>query len=94
LAEALTLVDHGHLDQIVPPTTLSFGLDSRQSRRLQRFSLKNGLPLVEETAQVISREGGLRNFPVDMSAMSAKRKFKEVEGGESFRVGENKVTAK
>jgi len=29
-----------------------------------------------------------------MSAMSAKRKFKEVDGGESFRIGENTVTAK
>src|SRR5207302_9903934 len=32
-------------------------------------------------------------FPVDMSAMSAKRKFKELDGGDSFKVGENKVTA-
>src|SRR5260370_26694454 len=33
-------------------------------------------------------------FPVDMSAMSAKRKFKEVDGGDSFNVGENKITAR
>jgi len=33
-------------------------------------------------------------FPVDMSAMSAKRKFKEVEGGDSFQIGENKITAR
>ena len=33
-------------------------------------------------------------FPVDFSAMSAKRKFRELEGGESFLVGENKVTAR
>jgi len=26
--------------------------------------------------------------------MSAKRKFKEVDGGDSFKVGENKVTAR
>src|SRR5260370_33766471 len=29
-----------------------------------------------------------------MSAMSAKRKFKEVDGGESFKVGENKIPAR
>jgi ribonuclease BN (tRNA processing enzyme) len=29
-----------------------------------------------------------------MSAMSAKRKFKEVDGGDSFKVGENKITAR
>ena len=28
-------------------------------------------------------------FPVDFSAMSARRKFREVDGGESFKVGEN-----
>jgi hypothetical protein len=33
-------------------------------------------------------------FPVDFSAMSARRKFRELEGGESFRVGENKITAR
>jgi len=33
-------------------------------------------------------------FPVDMSAMSAKRKFQEVGGDESFTIGENKITAK
>jgi mRNA degradation ribonuclease J1/J2 len=33
-------------------------------------------------------------FPVDMSAMNAKRKFKEMDGGDSFTVGENKITAR
>jgi hypothetical protein len=33
-------------------------------------------------------------FPVDFSAMSAKRKFRELEGGESFFVGKNKITAR
>jgi len=31
-------------------------------------------------------------FPVDMSAMSAKRKFKEVDGGDTFRIGDNEIT--
>jgi hypothetical protein len=33
-------------------------------------------------------------FPVDFSAMNAKRKFREVEGGESFEIGENKITTR
>jgi len=31
---------------------------------------------------------------VDMSAMNAKRKFKEVEGGDTFLIRENKITAR
>src|ERR1700676_338504 len=31
-------------------------------------------------------------FPVDMSAMNAKRKFKEVGGGDTFQIGENEIT--
>src|SRR5438874_1549926 len=33
-------------------------------------------------------------FLVDMSVMSAKRKFQEVDGGESFTIGENKITTR
>jgi hypothetical protein len=33
-------------------------------------------------------------FPVDLSAMNAKRKFQEVAGGDSFALGENNITAK
>ena len=44
--------------------------------------------------QVFETQMALPYFPVDFSAMSAKRKFRELEGGESFLVGENKVTAR
>src|SRR5260370_8397546 len=33
-------------------------------------------------------------FPVEFYAMSARRKFRELDGGESFLVGSNKVTAR
>src|SRR5438034_9210978 len=33
-------------------------------------------------------------FPVDMSVMTAKRKFHEVDGGETFTIGQNKITAR
>jgi phosphoribosyl 1,2-cyclic phosphodiesterase len=61
-----------------------FHFYSFRSKFLGRDSLK----------QVFETQMALPYFPVDMSAMSAKRKFKEVDGGESFRIGENTVTAK
>jgi Beta-lactamase superfamily domain/PilZ domain len=44
--------------------------------------------------QVFETQMALPYFPVDMSAMNAKRKFQEVDGGDTFRIGENKVTAR
>jgi phosphoribosyl 1,2-cyclic phosphodiesterase len=61
-----------------------FHFYSFRSKYLGRDSLK----------QVFEAQMALPYFPVDMSAMSAKRKFKEVEGGDSFQIGENKITAR
>jgi phosphoribosyl 1,2-cyclic phosphodiesterase len=61
-----------------------FHFYSFRSKYLGRDSLK----------QVFEAQMALPYFPVDMSAMSAKRKFKEVEGGDSFKIGENKITAR
>src|ERR1700721_2137782 len=61
-----------------------FHFYSFRSKFLGRDSLK----------QVFEAQMALPYFPVDMSAMNAKRKFKEVEGGDSFTIGENKITAK
>jgi len=33
-------------------------------------------------------------FSVNMSAMTAQKKFMEVSGGDSFTIGENKITAR
>jgi len=41
---------------------------------------------------VFEAQMALPYFPVDMSAMNAKRKFKEVDGGFVY-VGEHKITA-
>ena len=43
--------------------------------------------------QVFEAQMALPYFPVDISAMSARRRFREVDGGDSFRIGENKITA-
>jgi phosphoribosyl 1,2-cyclic phosphodiesterase len=61
-----------------------FHFYSFRSKFLGRDSLK----------QVFEAQMALPYFPVDMSAMNAKRKFREVDGGESFKVGTNKITAR
>ncbi len=61
-----------------------FHFYSFRSKFLGRDSLK----------QVFEAQMALPYFPVDMSAMNAKRKFKEMEGGDTFNIRENKITAK
>src|ERR1700719_3783537 len=61
-----------------------FHFYSFRSKFLGRDSLK----------QVFETQMALPYFPVDMSAMDAKRKFQEVAGGESFTIGENKITTR
>jgi phosphoribosyl 1,2-cyclic phosphodiesterase len=85
-------VTHYHWDHIqgVPffspfyAESNEFHFYSFRSKFLGRDSLK----------QVFETQMALPYFPVDMSAMNAKRRFQEVAGGESFTIGENKVTAK
>ena len=86
------LVTHYHWDHIQGIPFFSplyvenneFNFYSFRSKFLGRDSLK----------QVFEAQMALPYFPVDMSAMSAKRKFKEVDGGDFFTVGENKITAR
>jgi phosphoribosyl 1,2-cyclic phosphodiesterase len=91
-AETHILVTHYHWDHIqgIPffaPLYVEnnhFHFYSFRSKFLGRDSLK----------QVFETQMALPYFPVDMSAMNAKRKFQEVDGGDTFRIGENKVTAR
>src|SRR5260370_38089046 len=90
--ETHILVTHYHWDHIQGIPFFSplyvenneFHFYSFRSKFLGRDSLK----------QVFEAQMAMPYFPVDMSAMSAKRKFKEVDGGDSLKVGENKITAK
>jgi phosphoribosyl 1,2-cyclic phosphodiesterase len=90
--ETHILVTHYHWDHIqgIPffaplyAENNHFHFYSFRSKFLGRDSLK----------QVFETQMALPYFPVDMSAMNAKRKFQEVDGGDSFRIGENKVTAR
>jgi len=90
--ETHILVTHYHWDHIqgVPffaplySENNAFHFYSFRSKHLGRDSLK----------QVFETQMAMPYFPVNMSAMTAKKKFMEVSGGESFTVGENKITAR
>ncbi len=89
-AETHIFVTHYHWDHIqgIPffaplyAETNEFHFYSFRSKFLGRDSLK----------QVFEAQMAVPYFPVDMSAMNAKRKFKEVGGGDTFRIGENEIT--
>ena len=86
------LITHYHWDHIqgVPFFAPLYVQDNKfhfysfRSKFLGRDSLK----------QVFEAQMAVPYFPVDMSAMSAQRKFQEVAGGESFTIGENKITTR
>jgi phosphoribosyl 1,2-cyclic phosphodiesterase len=90
--ETHILVTHYHWDHIqgVPffaplyAENNAFHFYSFRSKHLGRDSLK----------QVFETQMATPYFPVNMSAMVAKKKFMEVAGGDTFVVGENKVTAR
>jgi phosphoribosyl 1,2-cyclic phosphodiesterase len=90
--ETHILVTHYHWDHIqgVPffaplySENNAFHFYSFRSKHLGRDSLK----------QVFETQMATPYFPVNMSAMTAKKKFMEVSGGDSFTVGENKITAR
>lgn len=91
-AQTHILVTHYHWDHIQGLPFFSplyvekneFQFYSFRSKFLGRDSLR----------QVFETQMALPYFPVDFSAMSARRKFRELDGGEAFRVGENKITAR
>jgi phosphoribosyl 1,2-cyclic phosphodiesterase len=90
--ETHILVTHYHWDHIQGIPFFSplysehnqFHFYSFRSKYLGRDSLK----------QVFETQMALPYFPVDMSAMNAKRRFQEVAGGDTFMIGENKITTR
>jgi phosphoribosyl 1,2-cyclic phosphodiesterase len=91
-SETHIFVTHYHWDHIQGIPFFSplycennhFHFHSFRSKHLGRNSLK----------QVFETQMAMPYFPVDMSAMTAKKHFAEVSGGESFTIGENKITAR
>lgn len=91
-SETHIFVTHYHWDHIqgIPffaplyAENNQFHFYSFRSKHLGRNSLQ----------QVFETQMAMPYFPVDMSAMAAKKRFMEVGGGDSFTIGENKITAR
>src|SRR5207248_3245027 len=71
---------------------LKFSL--RAHHRHVHGKIRHGHLGPDSLKQVFEAQMAVPYFPVDMSVMSAKRKFQEVDGGESFTIGENKITTR
>ena len=90
--ETHIFVTHYHWDHIqgIPffaplyAESNEFHFYSFRSKHLGRDSLK----------QVFETQMAMPYFPVNMSAMSAKKRFMEVTGGDSFTIGENRIIAR
>jgi len=63
-----------------------------QKNHFQFYSFRSKFLGKDSLRQVFEAQMALPYFPVDFSAMNAQRKFREVDGGESFKIGENKIT--
>src|SRR5260221_916988 len=89
--ETHIFVTHYHWDHIqgIP----FFAPLYAENNEFQFYSFRSKFLGRDSLKQVFEAQMAVPYFPVDMSAMSAKRKFKEVDGGDTFRIGENEITA-
>ena len=65
-----------------------------EKNEFQFYSFRSKFLGRDSLRQVFETQMALPYFPVDFSAMSARRKFREVDGEETFRVGDNKITTR
>jgi phosphoribosyl 1,2-cyclic phosphodiesterase len=91
-AETHIFVTHYHWDHIqgLP----FFAPLYSENNQFEFYSFRSKFLGQDSLRQVFETQMAVPYFPVDFSAMSAKRGFRELEGGETFLVGENKVTAR
>ncbi len=62
-----------------------------EKNEFQFYSFRSKFLGPDSLRQVLEKQMALPYFPVDFSAMNAQRKFRELEGGESFTIGENRI---
>jgi phosphoribosyl 1,2-cyclic phosphodiesterase len=86
------LVTHYHWDHIQGLPFFSPLYDEKNE--FQFYSFRSKFLGPDSLKQVFEAQMAQPYFPVDFSAMTARRKFREVEGGESFKIGENLVTTR
>ena len=86
------LITHYHWDHIqgIP----FFAPLYVEKNEFQFYSFRSKFLGPDSLKQVFEAQMAVPYFPVDMTAMSAKRRFQEVDGGESFKIGENKITTR
>jgi phosphoribosyl 1,2-cyclic phosphodiesterase len=65
-----------------------------EKNEFQFYSFRSKFLGRDSLRQVFETQMALPYFPVDFSAMSARRKFRELDGGESFPIGSNRITAR
>jgi len=89
--ETHIFVTHYHWDHIqgIP----FFAPLYAENNEFHFYSFRSKFLGKDSLKQVFETQMAMPYFPVNISAMSARRKFKEVDGGESFQIRENKVTA-
>lgn len=90
--ETHIFVTHYHWDHIqgIP----FFAPLYSESNQFHFYSFRSKHLGHDSLQQVFETQMAMPYFPVDMSAMTAKKRFMEVSGGESFCIGENRITAR
>ncbi|MGB7496378.1 MAG: MBL fold metallo-hydrolase [Candidatus Acidiferrum sp.] len=91
-AETHIFVTHYHWDHIQGIPFFAPLYD--QTNEFQFYSFRSKFLGSDSLRQVFEAQMASPYFPVDFSSMSAKRKFRELEGGQTFCVGENKITVR
>jgi phosphoribosyl 1,2-cyclic phosphodiesterase len=91
-ADTHIFVTHYHWDHIQGLPFFAPLYDEKNE--FQFYSFRSKFLGPDSLRQVLEKQMALPYFPVDFSAMNAQRKFRELDGGESFAIGENRIVTR